>query len=184
MSLNLKNELKKALSIPDRLQRALHVVGLWSELLKPLGIRPVVVGGTAVEFYTFGAYMTYDVDLVCSHRSEALAQLESLGFEQSPSLRHWYHKDLAMVVEIPDEQLAGSLAKVVGVDVGAYTAYIIGVEDLILDRLRAQVHWKSTQDGEWARRLLFLHKQTLDWDYLVQMAAKEDLSEALGAIAP
>lgn len=139
MSRDYSHEIEQALGIQDRLQRALHVVGLWTKLLKSKGIRPVVVGGTAVEFYTFGAYMTYDVDLVCAERDEALAQLELLGFERSASMRHWYHEALAMVVEIPDDQLVGSYERVAHVQVGPYLAYVIGIEDLILDRIRAYV---------------------------------------------
>lgn len=174
MSINHNHEIETALSIPDRLQRALHVVGLWTERLKSEGIRPIIVGGTAVEFYTFGAYMTYDIDLVCANRHEALVQLKALGFEQSPSPRHWYHEKLAMVIEIPDDQLAGSVERIARVEVGPYSAYVIGIEDLVLDRLRAYVHWASPQDGEWAKRLLSLHQQAIDWPYLVEMASAED----------
>lgn len=129
--------------------------------------------------------MTYDVDLVCANRDEALVQLEALGFEQSPSPRHWYHEKLAMVVEIPDDQLAGSIERIARVEVGPYSAYVIGIEDLILDRLRAFVHWESTQDGEWAKRLLSLHQQAIDWPYLEKMASAEDaLSGALKQLDP
>ena len=43
---------------------------------------------------------------------------------------------------------------------------IIGVEDLLIDRLRAWVHWKSDEDGRWTRRLAQLYAQRMDWRYL------------------
>ena len=43
---------------------------------------------------------------------------------------------------------------------------VIGVEDLLIDRLRAWVHWKSDEDGRWTRRLAHLYADRLDWSYL------------------
>ena len=41
----------------------LRVAALLSELLRAVGADPVVVGGSAVEFYTEGAYVSGDVDI-------------------------------------------------------------------------------------------------------------------------
>lgn len=175
MSTDHHDEIEKAAKIADRLERALFIVAVWTEALKDRDIRPIIVGGTAVEFYSFGAYMTYDIDLVCSNRREALDQLEDLGFERSASLRHWYHETLSLVVEIPDDTLAGSLDRVTEVEIDGLTAYVIGIEDLVLDRLRAYVHWQSESDGEWVTRLLTLHGEDVDWEYLSEAAEKEAL---------
>jgi hypothetical protein len=43
---------------------------------------------------------------------------------------------------------------------------VLGVEDLLVDRLRAWVHWKSDEDGRWAARLAALYADELDWSYL------------------
>jgi predicted nucleotidyltransferase len=175
MPIDYHEEMRKAAGITERLERALFVVAVWTEALKSKNIRPIVVGGTAVEFYSFGAYMTFDIDLVCANRQEALDQLEVLGFKRSESLRHWYHEELSLVVEIPDGALAGSLERVAEVEIRGFTAHIIGIEDLVLDRLRAFVHWRSEIDGEWVRRLLSLHSEDIDWEYLRKMASQEAL---------
>jgi hypothetical protein len=47
---------------------------------------------------------------------------------------------------------------------------VIGIEDIILNRLRACVHWKSTSDCEWGKRMLFLHAERLDLEYMRKMA--------------
>lgn len=46
----------------DLLERALKLSGLISELFQERGFSLVVVGGSAVEFYTEGGYMSGDID--------------------------------------------------------------------------------------------------------------------------
>lgn len=52
------------------------------------------------------------------------------------------------------------------VEIEGLRVVILGIEDLILDRLSAWVHGTSEEDGRWARRLALLHSDKLDWDYL------------------
>lgn len=58
--MSLKDELLECIAIRDRLERQVGIAGIITEALKPLGITPIVVGGTAVEFYTLGQYATLD----------------------------------------------------------------------------------------------------------------------------
>ncbi|QJD85873.1 hypothetical protein [Cohnella herbarum] len=44
--------------------------------------------------------------------------------------------------------------------------YVIGLEDIILDRLRKAVHWSSGRDREWGYRLLLMYLENLDLNYL------------------
>lgn len=48
---------------PDLNATALLLAGLISELFRERGFEPVVVGGSAIEFYTDGAYMSGDTDI-------------------------------------------------------------------------------------------------------------------------
>ena len=137
----------------------------------------VIVGGNALEFYTLGAYATVDVDLVSTRRTEIGNLLESWGFDQMG--RHWHHVGLDIAIEIPDDVLAGSEDKVTRVEIEDLTVYIIGVEDLIIDRLDAYVHWDSTDDGNWAQELMALYLQDIDWTYLKTRAQTEGVLEAL-----
>jgi hypothetical protein len=61
------NAMDKALSeieqTPDLLKRALMLAGLVTRLFREAGFDLVVVGGSAVEFYTEGSYMSGDIDL-------------------------------------------------------------------------------------------------------------------------
>ena len=40
-----------------------------------------------------------------------------------------------------------------------------------IDRLRAWVHWRSDEDGRWARRLADLHRDRIDWRYVRERTA-------------
>ena len=59
---------------------------------------------------------------------------------------------------------------------------IIGLEDLIIDRLNACKYWKSEIDCEMVELLLKRYTKELDWLYLEKKAAKPEnntLSELL-----
>lgn len=88
-----------------------------------------------------------------------------------------------MAIEVPDSVLAGSTERVVRVQVGDVEVHVIGLEDLVMDRLRAFVYWRSSADGEWAARLMALHEGEIDWGYLRGKAAEEGLGNALDQIS-
>lgn len=44
--------------------------------------------------------------------------------------------------------------------------YITSIENIILDRLRAAVHWRSREDAERGFKLLAHHFEEIDKDYL------------------
>ncbi|MGQ9532278.1 MAG: UbiD family decarboxylase [Desulfotomaculales bacterium] len=170
-------EIERLCSEPDRLRRKLRFVGLLSRLLEAEGVLPILVGGTALEFYTFGEYSTADVDLVLSGREKAARVLEMLGFRREG--RHWYSADLDIAVEIPDNVLAGALEKTVTVSVEGEKVRVIGPEDLIVDRLAAAKFWKTRTDLEWAATVLLLHQDRIDPEYLERAAAREGVSDFL-----
>lgn len=58
-----EQELKDIEATPDLLARALKLSGLVTRIFGEAGWDLVVVGGSAVEFYTEGAYMSGDIDL-------------------------------------------------------------------------------------------------------------------------
>ena len=51
--------------------------------------------------------------------------------------------------------------------------YVIGIEDIILDRLRACIHWKSTSDCKWGKRIFLLHHDRLDIEYMKEISKKD-----------
>lgn len=63
MDADLKRALDDINNTTDLLERALKLAGLLTSLFQQRGFQLVVVGGSAVEFYTDGGYMSGDIDL-------------------------------------------------------------------------------------------------------------------------
>jgi excisionase family DNA binding protein len=163
--------------VDELVGRRLRFVALLTKAVVSLGWRaPVIVGGCAVQYYTAGDYGTVDIDLVGA--SEPVAQvLESWGFLREG--RHWYDSELKFAIEVPGRQLdPNEAARVFGVRVEGVTAYIIGIEDLIIDRLNACVHWKDVESCRWARTML-LTAPELDEAYLEERATAEQVLDKL-----
>jgi hypothetical protein len=78
-------------------------------------------------------------------------------------------------VEVPASALVGedSPLEIVEFDAGL-SCKIIGIEDLIIDRLNACKHWKYEVDCEMAELLIQKYADKLDWQYLERQAAKPD----------
>lgn len=163
--------------VEDPLERRLVFVAVLSSAMEAQGRRPpVIVGGNAVEFYTAGGYATADIDLVAA--SDALAEvLSGWGFERTG--RHWVDEMLGLVVEAPGSQLGPEESDhVLSVRVGRHTARVLGIEDLIVDRLNACVHWGHEESCEWAKRLLMVGED-IDSGYLRSRAQAELVAERL-----
>jgi len=133
--LKSKRELIRAKSISSLIERKLFVVGILTFELRKLGITPVMVGGSAVEFYTSGAYMSLDIDLVIKNEKATKDLLKKMGFENEG--RHWYLPDYEIDIEFVGLDLHGSNEKLTKVNVDKYEVFVIGIEDLIVDRLCA-----------------------------------------------
>lgn len=161
----------------DQLERRLVFVGVLTAGVEALGWpAPVVVGGHAVEFYTAGSYATVDIDLAGA--SEPVGQvLDAWGFEREG--RHWYDEELGFVVEVPGSRPSPSeLAHVVRAYIGRLTVNVLGVEDLIIDRLNACKYWKDEDSCDWARTLI-IGAETIDVPYIRSRAQEEDVSDLL-----
>lgn len=167
---------------PDAQRRRLVMLGLLTEILEEAEIEPILVGGAALEFYTAGGYATKDVDLALPTAPEVDAAFAELGFAKEG--RYWVHEDLDLLFEAPAPAgLPGEDAPRTVIEIEGLRVVVIGVEDLLLDRLRAWVHWKSDEDGRWSRRLGLLYADRLDWDYLrSRTAADEGEVRALASI--
>jgi excisionase family DNA binding protein len=173
-----RDDLEAMLDGVDELvARRLRFVALLTRAVVALGwSAPVIVGGCAVQYYTSGNYATIDIDLVGA--SEPVAQvLESWGFLREG--RHWYDAEFKFAIEVPGGQLdPHEAARVFGVRVEGVTAYVIGIEDIIIDRLNACVHWKDAESCRWARVML-LTAPELDEAYLEERAAAEQVLDKL-----
>jgi len=166
--------------VENPFKRRLILIGMLTRELEKKGIKPILVGGNALELYSLGGYATADVDLVCRDSKAVGEFLEKLGFRKEG--RFWISEELDMAIEVPDITLAGSMDKVEVFEIEGYNVYVIGKEDLIVDRLNACVFWKSKEDCRWVKELILLYYDRIDWEYLKKRCEEEGTVEELDRI--
>ncbi len=178
---SIKRELLNLKRIGNRWERRLFFAAIISEFLqKNHRVDLVVVGGNAVEFYTLGSYSTEDIDIVVNNFGIVENLLQYLDFEKIN--RIWYREDIDISIGLVGSELAGDPKRVSRVSIKGRTVQIIGLEDVIVDRLNAFIHWKSEQDGLWAQEIVAIHQGDIDWKYLEQRCKKEQVISALEEI--
>ena len=178
---SIKRELLNLKRIGNRWERRLFFAAIISEFLqKKHQVDLVVVGGNAVEFYTLGSYSTEDIDIVVTNFGIVENLLQYLDFEKIN--RIWYREDIDISIDPVGSELAGDPKRVSRVSIKDKTVQVIGLEDIIVDRLNALIHWKSEQDGLWAQEIVAIHQEDIDWKYLEQRCKKEQVTSALEEI--
>jgi hypothetical protein len=164
--------------VADTTKRGLLLMAMVTERL-PGHPPPVVVGGFAVEFYTTGGYRTGDLDVVYIKPERIGRILEGGGFKKIN--RHWVHAALGIQLEVPSLALErAEYARTAALEIGRRTVHLIGIEDLIADRLSGAVHGGSTDDLNWAAELIALHNRDPDLDlaYLGEQVRLQNLTDA------
>lgn len=156
------------------LRRQLLVVALVTRVLRERGeAPPVLIGGCALSYYTREVYFTADIDLAYPRSAVFDEVLDGLGFRREG--RYWVQEDWNVAVECPAADLAGEDAPREEVELGeGLYLYVIGLEDLLIDRLNAWVHWKSAVDREMLLVLLRRYGTELDWEYLQGRAGQPE----------
>ena len=172
-------DLRDALKLAGTtIERKINFLGWLNRKLKEMDVNnfPVLVGGSAVAYYTAGNYATQDIDL-CYSSDRLDSVLLPAGFRKDG--RYWVHEELDILVECP-----GSVPPERIIDVELKNGdhiYVTSIEDIIIDRLCAFTFWKSTTDEEWAS--LMLESDTdefpIDWEYLERRAKEEAVTEQL-----
>lgn len=172
------NELKKGFAVLENLpkhEKMMEICALLTEYFKKYNIKPIIVGGLSVEIYTRNNYSTYDIDLITDGRDKFDTLLTNeLGFLKKG--RSWYHEELEIAIEIPDNFLEGNKEKVIHMELeNGRSIFVIGIEDIIIHRLESAIvshpnnpDW--TDDYEWAERMFHIHKadtEIMDVEYLM-----------------
>lgn len=167
---NINEILAKIRGMQAPLARQLYMVGLITRILEERGKpAPVLIGGLALSYYSREVYFTSDIDLAYSDLEALDAALGSLGFVKRG--RYWVQDELDIAVEAPAGSLAGEDAPVETVELeGGLRCVVLGLEDLIIDRLNACKHWESEIDCEMTEILIARYRDELDWVYLERKA--------------
>jgi hypothetical protein len=132
---------------------------------------PIVVGGTAEEYWTGDEYHPTDLDLIPGPTKADQQIFRKLGFKKEG--RHWVREDIPIATEFPhdetfevrrtfDERVANVLVK------------IIGVDDLYLDRLGQSTSTMNVRDQHYSSLLAvaLTNWDKLDWGYIESRIAE------------
>lgn len=191
---------------PDRLRARLLLAGIVSRVAKDVGFQPVVVGGTAVDFYASGATGSsarlpagwrgsVDVDLVSlrtggSQPSRRLFDaLKRNGWtpDETRDLHGNVHFGRGVPhprlpqypLEIVSEELNGSYEHVVRISVDEFEAAVIGPEDVVVEHAEWGAHTRDQQSWTRALAVAAAQKDDLDLSYLRDRAAERGFSDAV-----
>lgn len=140
-----------------------------------------VVGGSAIEIYTRGDYVSGDVDLIVDSRASVEKVLRQWGFKDEG--KGWSKNRWGLFLDVMQGQISGSrrLTQIVSTPVGPFR--ITGVEDLIIRRVRESVAWQNRQEA-FAQAVLLLRRtgSDLDWEYVRFFAKREGWEDQLAEL--
>ena len=139
----------------------------------------VIVGGSAIEVYAQGAYVSGGID-VCAPRDPVVATLEEWGFRRPG--REWVRLDWKIVVDLVGPRPSGSMLLTRVVETPYGPVRLGAVEDLLLGRLALIKFWKEADEIKNARLLLKL--PGIDWSYVAFRARKENLEDMVVQLRP
>jgi len=158
-------------------RRVLYFAAL---LRREAGLGPddlVVVGGSAVEIYTQGAYVSGDID-ICAPREPVASVLKRWRFEHPG--REWARLDWKIVLDVVGPLVSGSM-RLSRVAETPYGPVRVGsIEDLIVGRLALVKYWNEPEEYRNAQLLVILPE--IDWGYLTHRAEQEDLAPELSRL--
>ena len=137
----------------------------------------IIVGGSAIELYTGGDYVSGDIDLVTNDRRAITTVLRSWGFKDEAKL--WTRGDLGLVVDAMQTRYPGD-ERAVRVLKGKFGPFRVAApEDLLIGRLR-EIRAQATTERQaqalfaQSRTLVtFVGRETLDWQRLRWYAKRE-----------
>lgn len=173
----LRKRLQKSSAIENPLKRHLWILAIVTEAMQAIGERPILIGGEALEYYTLGGYTTGDIDIALPSGKKVDQIFSELGFNKEG--RFWVREDIDVMIEAPASDLSGEDAPLVELEIEDMRCYIIGIEDLIIDRLNGYVHWHWEDDRRWVKRLLSLHAQEINKEYLSLKTSEHGTKQAL-----
>ena len=163
-------------SEPNELRKKMLLLGYISERMARQNASVFLVGGQAVETYTGGVFTTGDIDITTTDTKETEALLEKLGFAKEGMI--WVSVRLGMAVHLVASYPRRSVRHRT-FEVDGYLVKVVGVEDLVIDRLCAAKFWNSERDAEQAKALLNVFRDSIDEGYLEETARAENVHDLL-----
>ena len=169
-------------------RRLLYFGALLAREITNAGSGLIIVGGSAIEVYTRGRYVSGDIDIV-GPKKQLGEVLEEWGFRNEGRL--WHRADWGIAVDVVSSEYTGDLARTRQITTPFGPIRIAAIEDLLVKRLASAKHWRIPADVEQALLLALGYPDEIDWSY-VEVRAKEyhvsdllsDLRRRMGSKAP
>lgn len=163
-------------------ERVLRIGALLSVATKEPAI---IVGGSAIEVYLTGSYVSGDIDVVVDRRSEAIKVVESWGFVRAG--RIWWHEDWKIEIDLLRSPYTGSREHLQTIQTPYGPVLLAAIEDLIVKRLAELKHWQNLPAREedlmkQAELLAVEYAGRLDEGYLDALARRYDTADVLAAL--
>ncbi len=173
-----REALRRIESEKDASVKALLLAALVSGVFRQAGFAPVIVGGSAIEFYTDGAYMSGDVDICWSGphlpgpADQARAMIACGAGPGGP--RTW--KVAGLFVDLLGAVETFATSDYASMDTPLGSVVLQPVEDLIVERVFAARCWTGPNAAaeDCARKLLataLAGGLTVDWLEVERIAA-------------
>lgn len=166
-------------------EEGLRIFAKVSEAVEKQGfLRPVLVGGAAVEFYSGSAIATGDLDVVTARQDILEKALIDHGFVKpcgrGVRTRGWVHPKLRLGFEVVGTELLDGHAdrdrvQLISIDEGEQFA-VISVEDLIADRM-GQYHSGAAREMLQQAKVLFSLYKDADCTYMEARIREETENE-------
>ena len=140
----------------------------------------IVVGGSAIEFYTSGQYTSGDIDIVTTAPVNWAKILRAWKFEAQA--RIWYSSDLKIVVDFVKPPYTYDVTRTQVLLTPHGSLRVAAIEDLLVKRLISAKFWKTPGDIEHAKLLAIAHWDGIDWEYIQGLARQFEVADVLSSL--
>lgn len=164
---------------PRPSRRRLYFAALLGREVANVKAPPIIVGGSAIELYSQGSYVSGDIDLV-GPRKELIAVLERWGFRRDGRL--WHRADLEIAVDLVGSDYTGDIQRTREIYTPFGPVLVAAVEDLLVKRLASAKHWRIPNDIEQALLLAVAYDRELDWNYVEELSGRYHVADLLGSL--
>ncbi|MCI4325871.1 MAG: hypothetical protein L3K00_08365 [Thermoplasmata archaeon] len=136
----------------------------------------VVVGGSAIEVYTKGGYVSGDID---NRADRELVRRALTAWKFTDEGRLWTRADWAIAVDVVGHRYTGDAYRATTVATPYGPVHIAVVEDLFVKRLAAATHWKVRAALDEASLLWQDYSDSMDLAYLDRQATTYKVEDLL-----
>lgn len=161
-------------------ERRLHFAALLASAGGASTDEFIVVGGSAIEFYTSGQYTSGDIDIVTTAPVNWAKILRAWKFEEQG--RIWYSSDLKIVVDFVKPPYTYDVTRTQVLLTPHGSLRVAAIEDLLVKRLISAKFWKTPGDIEHAKLLAIAHWDGIDWEYVQGLARQFEVADVLSSL--